>query len=529
MRPHGAVRFAIAILIAPTLAISSCGATAQTVSLAPSTLQRINDIGERYQSYNVEMVEVTGGRFWRPYARDIQADRQQEAAAPEPSNGDTRGSLFQYRPPIDLTNARLRKLAAALGPAYVRISGTWANTTYFPDSDVAPAGPPAGFTGVLTRAQWKGVVDFAKAVDAEIVTSFAVAPGTRDASGAWTAQQAERLVQYTNTLGGRIAAAEFMNEPNLVALAGVPRGYGAADYGRDFKRFHAFVRRALPDTIILGPGSIGDRAGTGILDIGAASMLNTRRLLAAAQPASVDVFSYHHYGALSQRCAPEATRPDDALSDAWLARTDESLAVYRKLRDEFAPGKPLWLSETADAACGGNPWARSFLDTFRYLDQLGRLAKQGVQVVMHNTLVASDYGLLDDNTLEPKPNYWAAWLWRRLMGARVLDAGVPLREGLHVYAHCLRDKPGGVAVLAVNNSRAQSPEIDLPVAAERYTLAADKPDATRVRLNGQELTLASDDSLPNLNGIRMEAGTLVLAPATVTFFSIPDAANPECG
>jgi hypothetical protein len=40
-------------------------------------------------------------------------------------------ALYRQRPPIDLTNPRLRKLAAALGPAYVRVSGTWANTTYF--------------------------------------------------------------------------------------------------------------------------------------------------------------------------------------------------------------------------------------------------------------------------------------------------------------------------------------------------------------------------------------------------------------
>jgi hypothetical protein len=38
------------------------------------------------------------------------------------------------------------------------------------------------------------------------------------------------------------------------------------------------------------------------------------------------------------------------------------------------------------------PWANTFLDTFRYLDQLGRLARQDVRVVAHNTLVASDYG-----------------------------------------------------------------------------------------------------------------------------------------
>ena len=44
----------------------------------------------------------------------------------------------------------------------------------------------------------------------------------------------------------------------------------------------------------------------------------------------------------------------------------------------------MWLTETGEAACGGNPWASTFADGYRYLDQLGRLAKRGVQVVAHN-------------------------------------------------------------------------------------------------------------------------------------------------
>ena len=36
-----------------------------TVSLAPASMARVGSIHERYQSYNVEMVEVTGGRLWR--------------------------------------------------------------------------------------------------------------------------------------------------------------------------------------------------------------------------------------------------------------------------------------------------------------------------------------------------------------------------------------------------------------------------------------------------------------------------------
>jgi hypothetical protein len=35
--------------------------------LKPSELRPIATIDPRFQSYNVEMVEVTGGRFWSPY------------------------------------------------------------------------------------------------------------------------------------------------------------------------------------------------------------------------------------------------------------------------------------------------------------------------------------------------------------------------------------------------------------------------------------------------------------------------------
>jgi hypothetical protein len=30
-------------------------------------MPRLGTVDERFQSYNVEMLEVTGGRFWKPY------------------------------------------------------------------------------------------------------------------------------------------------------------------------------------------------------------------------------------------------------------------------------------------------------------------------------------------------------------------------------------------------------------------------------------------------------------------------------
>jgi Glycosyl hydrolase family 79, N-terminal domain len=470
--------------------------------LTPTSFARIGALDARFQSYNVEMVEVTGGRFWKPYG---------------PNTSDHRSDLFAYRSPIDLTNARLRKLATALAPAYLRVSGTWANATYFADSDTAPSVPPPGFNGVLTRQQWRGVVDFSQAVGAPIVTSFAVSPGTRDATGAWTPEQASHLLAYTASIGGHIAAAEFMNEPN-VATAGVTASDDAAAYGRDFKNFRSLMKQQAPEVLILGPGMAGatDAASS---------------LLAASGP-GLDVFSYHHYGALSERCTGASTSDEamseTALSEEWLARTDQTLNFYRKLRDRFEPNKPIWLTETAETACGGNRWAATFLDTFRYLDQLGRLAKAGVQIVMHNTLAASDYGLLDEKTLAPRPNYWGALLWRRLMGTTVLDAAVPIQAGLHVYAHCQRGTSDGVSLLVINADRGAAGALRLAAASERYTLDAATLGDRTLRLNGHALKLGATDDLPDITGVPVPAGTLTFAPATITFLAIPAAANGAC-
>jgi glycosyl hydrolase family 79 len=505
----------------------------RAIAIDPTRMARVGQVDERYQSYNVEMLEVTGGKFWRPYGPELEAALRAPAQAAPAGGGDTPAGMnpgvYRYRPPIDLANPTLRRLAAALGPAYVRVSGTWANTTFFPESDAAPAQPPPGFMGVLTRGQWKGVVEFAKAADAEIVTSFSTGEGTRDASGVWTPEQARRLAEYTRAIGGRIAAAEFMNEPNLAAMGGAPPGYDAAAYGRDVQVFRAFARATLPDMTILGPGSVGETVGEHAIAYSAAGTLATRDLLAGSGP-GVDAFSYHHYGAVSRRCAAmdNQTTPDAALSEDWLRRTDETLSFYRKLRDAFEPGKPFWLTETADAACGGNPWAATFLDTFRYLDQLGRLAKQNVRVVMHNTLVASDYGLLDDDTFAPKAMYWGALLWRKLMGTTVLESGVPVEPGLHVYAHCLRDVNGGVALLALNTDRAATRTLAMPAASERFALTAHDLDSRTVELNGRELKLGEGAALPEFRGAPTAAGEVVLAPASITFLAVPGVGNGAC-
>lgn len=506
-------------------------------ALTPQSMPRVGTVDPRFQAYNIEMVEVTGGRFWAPYKKQAEAQTkpQSDSSASVPAGMDP--SLYRYRPPIDLYNAKLRKLAAALGPSYVRVSGTWANSTYFHDSDSpAPEKPPAGFGGVLTRKQWKGVIDFSKAADARIVTSFAISGGVRDASGVWTPVEAKKIFAFTKANGGAIAAAEMFNEPNLATMGGAPKGYDAAAYGRDFRAFDAFVKKTAPKMQVLGPSGtgdlgFGDKTESAVAGI---KLIKSEDMLRDEGP-GLDAFSYHYYGAVSQRCkqfGPSMlTSPDAALTEDWLNRTDTFAVFYVGLRDKYTPGKPLWLTETAQAACGGDPWASTFIDSFRYLNQLGLLARRGVQVVMHNTLASSDYGLLDEDTLTPRPNYWSALLWHKLMGATVLNpdsAAGPAAPPVYLYAHCLRNQPGGVAILAINADRNDAHEITLPEASERYTLASDNLLSTQVSLNGVDLALDSKGNLPALTGTPTPAGSITLAPTTITFLGVAKANNAAC-
>lgn len=511
-------------LVATLLTFASATAIASG-QLNPSTMRKVGSVDPRFQSYNIEMVEIIGGRFWKPYASKGVPAPASTSATP----GGLDPNLFEQRTPIDLANPRLRKLAAALGPAYVRVSGTWANTVFFQPSDApAPATAPQGFGGVLTRAQWKAVVDFSQAVNAPIVTSFSTGLGVRDASGLWEPTQAKSFLDYTHSIGGKVAAAEFMNEPTFASAAGVPKGYDGAAYGRDFAVFQPFFRKAAPEALLLGPGSVGEG-----IDFVPMKLLPSRELLSSMGPNPVDVFSYHFYGGISERCAqgPAATAgttPDAALSEDWLTRTSTVEAFYAKLRDQYAPGKPIWLTETGQTACGGDRWAAAFLDTFRYLDQLGRLARLNVQVVMHNTLAASDYGLIDEKTLVPRPSYWAALLWHNTVGTTVLDPGPTPSGTVHLYAQCMKGKPGGVTLLALNLSRTEPQNLKLPTRANRYTLTATDLMSHAVQLNGKPLQLSAQGDIPTLPGAPEAAGQLTLPPVSISFLTLPDADNPAC-
>ena len=496
---------------------------ANFVKLNPSELKALRTVDERLVSYNVEMTEVTGGTFWKAYT-----DAQVEGTEEFPPIKDwltAMGKLQQWYDPIVTTNPRLIKLAKDLGPAWVRVSGTWANKTYYDFDNKYEGKVPEGFQNVLTKQQWLNLLDFVRAIDGKLLVSIANCPGIHAADEPIPFDQADLLFRTSKEYGVPISAAEFTNEPNMMEVSGLPKGYTAADHARDHDLFGAWLRENYPECLFVGPCTVGDidinmggdqSAGGGI---GSFTDLVTTAQLLGDYHNKLDVFSYHYYNGISERGAAMGGHwPFEAvLTEPYLAVAGDCARQYVPVRDKYVPGGQMWVTESGDAGCGGNTWGSTYADVPRTLNELGEFCTVTDGVIFHNTLASSDYGFLKHGTFDPRPNYFAVLLWNRLMGKTCYAVPEQKEEGKHIYCHSRKDGKDGFVYLVINNSHTQTTTLEIPGEAEVYALTGNgKLRSRTMLLNGKELVLGENDALPELAGVKV-TGKVEVAPGGCTF------------
>ncbi|MCI5485074.1 MAG: beta-glucuronidase, partial [Clostridiales bacterium] len=349
---------------------------AKFVKLDPNRLSALREIDERLVSYNIEMTEVTGGTFWKAYS-EAQVDGTEEF--PVIKDWTNMGNLQQWYDPIDTTNPRLIKLAKELGTAWVRVSGTWANKTYYDFNGKCGGKAPEGFQNVLTKQQWLSLLDFVKAINGKLLVSIANCPGIHAAHEPMPFDQADLLFRTSKEYGVPVSAAEFTNEPSLIALSGLPQGYTAADHARDHDLFGAWLKENYPECLFVGPCTVGDidmmnqgndGAGGGMA---AGYEPVTTEALLGDYKSKMDVFSYHYYNGVSERGAAMGGHwPYEAiLSEHYLGIAAHCARQYAPKRDRYVPGGQMWVTESGDAGCGGNTWASTYADVPRTLNELG--------------------------------------------------------------------------------------------------------------------------------------------------------------
>jgi heparanase 1 len=461
----------------------------------------ISETDPRYLSVALDTASVLGGAFWSKGggASSIAGDRE--------------------APPLDLAAPAFLERARALAPAYLRIGGTAADTVDYQLQGEAPL--PKGDKLKLTKERWGQIADFSRALGFPLLFTLNAGPATRDAKGAWTSGNASTLVAEAarDPQGDPVAAWELGNEINAYPLMhGLTRGVSGEQLAADTRAARSFLDGAGSQARLAAPASafwpvLGEIHGV---------MEDALR----HGGSHLQIVTWHYYPQQSRRC-PAAVRragPEVLLDPGHLDEFARWAKVVRTARDAFAPRAELWLGETGNAQCGGEPGVSdAFAGSLWWIDELGLAARTGHRVVVRQSLVGSDYGLLDPETLEPRPDYWASLLWKRAMGTRVLRAEAHGSAQVRAYAHCAASGPAGSTALAVVNLDGDAPaEVIVPwplAGAAASVVTAPSLDSRAISINGEapeKLTWAPVD------------GALRLPPRSYALAVFPAAGAPAC-
>ncbi len=479
----------------------------------------VNEVDERYLSFAIDTAQITGGLWW------------------EGSGGSAQGQGVIPTQPFDLDQTRIRNLTAPLAPAFLRVGGSAADNTYYLPATGETL--PPHFESALTRPQWDRLMRFVKDLGLELSFTINAGPGTRGKDKAWTPSHALRLMKYAHDRRDPVAVWEFGNEPNgFFFIHGFGTQISAAQYARDFLRFDELRSSLFPRSMNLGPNtSFFPKVGELLPFFTEITPGFLRKSRQAPQ-----IVGWHYYPTQSTRCpiASRRTSVETLLKPATLNEVRKHLRHVKSLRDAYAPGAKLWLSETGPAQCGGQPNVTDrFVDSFWWLDQLGTAALEGYDVTIRQTLVGADYGMIRYADHQPAPDYWASLLWKKLMGTRALQVNLNgSGDRLRAYAHCTPASGGSFTLLLVNLDQRQSQRLRLPqwkgVPVREFTITAGKPEGAlskSVRLNGRELT-ANEHGIPEAvaesGRVASVGAETVIPPLSYRFIEFPAAKLPAC-
>uniref|UniRef100_A0AAY5KDK9 Heparanase n=1 Tax=Esox lucius TaxID=8010 RepID=A0AAY5KDK9_ESOLU len=469
-----------------------------------------------------------------------------------------------------LTSPKLRTLARALTPAFLRFGGTTQDFMIFNpspsefdefDRDLRPSGdicerlelPPlleerlkqewtlqkVHLQNEDLQKKYRSITFTEYTVD--LLYSFTNCSGLdlifglnellRTAGNTWDSSNARALLQYCESKQYSMSW-ELGNEPNSYEKKAGIRVDGH-QLGLDFVELRTILQESklYHNTGLYGPDISQPRAHRrdlleGFLESGAEV---------------IDACTWHHYYVNGRDTSLEDFLDPEVLNTLAL-KTQEVMETVERL----SPGKKVWLGETSSAFGGGaQGLSDTFVAGFMWLDKLGLGANLGLDVVIRQVLIGSGtYQLVDDN-LDPLPDYWLSLLYKGLVGPEVLliKASSRKTKRVRVYLHCTNKKSasyrrGAVTLFALNMSKSPA-MITLPAAlsnstAEAFVLQSDQPGkeglfSKSVKLNGDVLKMVDDRTLPSLQGAPLPAGEHLRLPGySFAFYVLSEAQALAC-
>ncbi|MBD3304463.1 hypothetical protein GF343_04925 [Candidatus Woesearchaeota archaeon] len=457
-------------------------------------------ISDKFLSFTVDMAQVVGRDWWHPDTRRIWS---------------LTGA--NHTEPFDFSRKRLRNMAKNLAPAFLKIGGTKSDDVFYA---VDSKNPGKDYGSVLTMDMWGSINDFAKECGLDLFFSINAGKGPRK-NKQWTGDNAREFLEYSKEKGYEIPVFGFGNEPNGYIIKGLNWFVSGRQYARDVIKVRELIDELYPGSrLAAGSSSFWPYLG---------EFFPVMRQFLKNNTSKVDIVAWHHYPQQSSRI-PFATRrakPFLLLDPKKLDAVSRWAAKVESWKEKYSPSSALWLAETGHAQAGGEPGlSDTFVSGFWWLDQLGLLAKKGQEVVVRQTLSGAHYGLIDDESLDPNPDYWNSVLWKMLMGTKVYDA--ESKEDIRCYAHSARDEKS-IVLLLLNLDKEYSKKIDLgnTLPKEVFMLSSDDLFGRNVFLNGKLLRISEDGTLPDLLPVETTEESIELKPTSYAFIRFLKNTSPE--
>ncbi|XP_059586270.1 inactive heparanase-2 isoform X3 [Alligator mississippiensis] len=367
---------------------------------------------------------------------------------------------------------------------------------------------------------------------------FALNALRRNPNNSWNSSNALSLLKYSAGKKYNISW-ELGNEPNNYRTL-MGRSVNGSQLGKDYVQLRSLLQliRTYSRASLYGP-NIG-RPRKNVI-----ALLEGFMKVAGS---TVDAVTWQHYY-IDSRVA----KVTDFLKTRLLDTLSDQIRKIQKVVNVYAPGKRIWLEGVGASSAGGmTNLSDSFAAGFLWLNTLGMLAHQGIDVVMRHSFFDHGHNHLVDQNFNPLPDYWVSLLYKRLVGPKVLAVHVAglqrkprpgrvIRDKLRIYAHCASSRThsyvrGSITLFIINLHRSRK-KIKLAGTlrdkmVHQYLLqpyGQDGLHSRSVQLNGQLLAMVDDGTLPELRPRPLRAGrTLVIPPLTMSFYVVKNVNALAC-
>ncbi len=268
-------------------------------------------------------------------------------------------------------------------------------------------------------------VAYCRSINAEPILQV---PLLKNMSGGQaTAQDAADMVTYCNiTKGYKIKYWEIGNEPDLYSDSGDRAAYTVTDLCNDFKSFSTSMKAVDPTIKIIGPDfSWKYYPGSGEDDWMTPFIQNCKGYF--------DIVSIHYYPFSADQCTIS-----NAMADAGYFR--KLLQALRSLFDANGLSNiPLAITES-NITWDGDPShsiyecsPQTFYAGLWLADNLGSVLENNLWAVCYWSLCeAWTLDFIDENSKQPKPNYYVYQMFTNNFGSSLISATFP--QGFSVYA-----------------------------------------------------------------------------------------------